>query len=194
VASYDLLLQPTSPDKAFDLAPVEAELAAANVPRRPDGVWLLTLKFKDLELSVLKENGVPIALQCSVPLSDRTEVVEAAVAWAIELARKLELRVMDPQLNTVLTQVGASVGEEFLRQARYAGEYLGVSEAIGATHLARPMEGMNATTRLMLGVVVFIVVTFVTISFVQSLVASEPEPERSGPPPGWRGGVRDSGT
>ncbi len=187
--SYDLLLQPGSPDTPFELAPVEAALTAANLTRRADGVWLLTLKFKELEVSVLRENGVALALQCRVPLSDRTEVVEAAVGWALELAGPLGLRVMDPQLNTVLTSVSASVSEEFLRQARYAGEYLGVSEAIGATHLARPLEGMNATTRLMLGVVVFIVVTFFTISVVQSVAAAQPEPEKSGPPPGWRGGV-----
>lgn len=184
--TYDLLLQPPAPGEAFDLAVVEAELAATSVPRRPDGVWVLTLVFKDLELTVLRENGAPVALQCAVPLSDRTEVVEAAVAWTTALASKLGLRVMDPQLNTVVTSASSSVSDEFLRQARYAGEFLGVSAAIGASQIAEAPQGMTSTTRMLLAVVVFVVATFVTISVVQSLQA-QPEPERTGPPSGWRG-------
>jgi hypothetical protein len=176
------LADPTPP--RLDLDAVEQALTARALPRRPDGVWVVTLAAKELELSVMKENGVPIALQLRVPLSDQTRVIDEAVKWALELAPELRLRLLDPQLNSVLTTVTSSVADEFLRQARYAGEFVGVGDAVGATTLAHQQEGITSTTRLTLAVLVFAVVAYLTMVAINDFRASRvPEPEPQGGPP-----------
>ncbi len=212
VHSYDLLFQPkpvvvvpvapaaevVAPDAApvapppvdppapmsLALAEIEQRLAARALSRRPDGVWPVTLAFRELELSVIRENGTPVALQLRVPLSDQTTVIDEAVKWALDLAAELQLRLLDPQLNSVLTTVSSSVGDEFLRQARYAGEYVGLGEAVGATTLARQQEGMTATTRLALAVAVFAVVAYLTMSFINDVrISRATEPDVAHGPP-----------
>ena len=68
-----------------------------------------------------------------------------------ELAQATGTRLFDPQL---CRDVGAKdeglVADQFLRTARYAGEMMGVPEAVGAS-FAAPDDGLKPGTKVVLG-------------------------------------------
>ncbi|MCC6337430.1 MAG: hypothetical protein IT380_25960 [Myxococcales bacterium] len=163
-ATYDFLLQPQENGAELPLEPLEAALKERGAKTRPDGAWLWSFAGGDVVGLPMRENGKVIAFELKVPLKDTTTLVSAALKAAAEVAQAQKLRLLDPQLNYPVTfDSEASVGEEYLRQARYAGEYLGVSEAIGATTLAaRPDESSNPGLRILLALIVFGVVLFIT--------------------------------
>jgi hypothetical protein len=179
---YDLLLQPQA-GAPFELERVEPSLA--DLPRRPDGAWLVTLSLAQVELSVLREAGQAVAMQLRVPLADRTDVLDAGIAWAVALAASLQLRVLDPQANTVVNGPSATTTEEFLRQARYAGEFLGVSAALGATTLVNTPPTVSSTARVLGALVVFVIALYASFAFF-----TRPRPAAP-PPPGPPHRVRD---
>jgi hypothetical protein len=165
--SYDLLLQPLTQGAPIDVPAVEASLLGVGALKRPDGSFSLRLSPSsraDLELHWVRENGEAKALDCRIPLSDQTDLIDSALRWALVLAPAHQLCVMDPQLNTVVTTAGGSVLDEFLRSARYAGEYTGVSDAVGASALAEVEQGSSAGTRVLLAIAVFIAVLYATFS------------------------------
>ncbi|MEW5738609.1 MAG: hypothetical protein AB1938_06760 [Myxococcota bacterium] len=162
--TYDFLLQPQEIGAELPLEPLEAALLERGVKRRPDGAWVWSFLGGEVVGLPMREGPKVIAFELKVPLKDTTALVSAALKAAAELAQALGVRLLDPQLNYPVTfDSEASVGEEYLRQARYAGEYVGVSEAIGATTLAAPPDDApNTGLRIVLALIVFGVVLFIT--------------------------------
>ena len=72
----------------------------------------------------------------------------------LEFASALKLKAVDPQLGNAVSLASTSaVVDEFLRMARYAGEYLGVTEALGATTIGQPYdEGLSMPAKLFFGI------------------------------------------
>lgn len=181
MSRYDLLLQPPTRDLPFDEGAFARAMEARSLPRGPDGAWVLSLMGTGLEISAVREAGAVVAMQVRVPLSGRTEPLAAALAWALEVAGPLHLRVLDPQVNAVVTSAtGGASREEFLRQARYAGEFGGLSEAFDALPPPAPPAGFSATTRVLLGLLVFFTVLAITFSVMSG--APTPPPPPPGPP------------
>jgi hypothetical protein len=136
------------PGTPYDSARVDALLAARGAASRPNGQRVWVLKSGDVELGELRENGQVVATELRVPLSDRTELVREVVEEAAGLAAAAEVRLVDPQLGRQLSANDSnSVADQFLRTARYAGEMMGVSEAVAASYSA-PSEGMPSGTKL----------------------------------------------
>lgn len=173
MTSYDLLLQPRQPGGAFELEVVLAALELRGLVRRGEG-GVLKLGLQELEVRPLREAGAAVGVELKVPLSSQTALLEEAVGWAVGAAQVLELRVIDPQLGSTLTSVSASVVDEFLRAARYAGEFAGVPDAVAVSSLAEHHEGSGVASRLLLAAVVFLFVLWGTFRIVGELRSSRP--------------------
>lgn len=163
---YDLLLQPEKPPAPFDVGGFERLMATRQLPRRADGAWVVRLCSVELELSALHEGPAVVAMQLRVPASERTDVLDAAIEWAVEVAGVLSLRVLDPQTNGWLISASPASREAFLRVARYAGEFLGVSEALGASSLVDQRAPDTSAGRVGLALVVFFAALFATFSLL----------------------------
>lgn len=130
---YELLVQSPEPGTPYDPAPLEALFSQRNVRTRPDGVRFWVLKNGEVEIGQLKEGGRLIGHELRIPLSGKTELVREAVVEGAALAEQVKAVLFDFQLSNVVTKNDeARVAEQFLRTARYAGEMMGVSEAIDA--------------------------------------------------------------
>lgn len=138
------------PGTPYDSARVDALLSERGVIARPDGQRIWRLKSGDVEVGVVRENGEIIATELRVPLSDKLELVREVVEEGAALAAAAEARLIDPQLGRSLTaNDSGAVADQFLRTARYAGEMMGVSEAVAASYEAPP-EGMPVGFKVLL--------------------------------------------
>lgn len=137
---YELLWQSGDRDTPYPLEAVEAALASRNVIVRPDGGRSWVLKSAPIDLGAVNEAGKQVATELKISLSERDAPVREAVKEASELAAELGLVLFDPQLMRQITERDAdAVAEQFLRTARYAGEMLGLPEAVAAS-FAPPVE------------------------------------------------------
>ncbi|HVG56909.1 MAG TPA: hypothetical protein VNA24_00025 [Hyalangium sp.] len=108
----------------------------------PSGLRVWRLKNGDVELGALREGGQLIATELRIPLSDKTELIREVVEEGAALAAAAEVRLVDPQLGRQLSaNDSGAVADQYLRTARYAGEMMGVSEAVAASY-APPPEGI----------------------------------------------------
>jgi len=162
--TYDFLLQPVEVGAPLELEPIEAALAERGATRRGDGAWVWRFPRGEVVGLPVREGGQLVAFELKVPLQDTTVLVAAVLQAATTLADALGLRLLDPQLNrAVKFDHEDAVTEAYLRNARYAGEYLGVSEALGATSLVAPPPGSSGIgLRIVLALLVFGVVLFLT--------------------------------
>jgi hypothetical protein len=162
--TYDFLIQPQAPGAALGLDALEAVLVEQGATRRPDGAWVWPFARAEVVGLPVREAGQVVAFELKVPLQDTTELIAAVLRAASGVADGQGLRLLDPQLNrAVKFDEEGAVGDSYLRSARYAGEYLGVSAALGATTLAATSgEGTNVAARVLLALVVFGVVLFLT--------------------------------
>jgi hypothetical protein len=157
---YDLLLQPKEVGAPYDPAPVDTLLTARGATPRPDGSRIWRLKHGEVEVRPLKENGVPVATELKVGLSDKTELIRELVLEGIALANEAGVRLVDPALSKTLGPNDEGlVADQFFRTARYAGEYLGVSEAVIASYGAEE-PGMKAGTKALLAIAAFLAALF----------------------------------
>lgn len=162
--TYDFLLQLAGVGRPFEAEAVETALAERGAARRGDGAWVWTFARGEVVALPMLEGGRVAAFELKVPLLEDTQLVSAVLPAAVALAESLELQVVDPQLNRAvrITDEG-SVIDAYLRAARYAGEYLGVSAALGATTLAAPPEEkVGVGGRVMLALAVFAVALYFT--------------------------------
>jgi hypothetical protein len=137
------------PGTPYDSARVEALLAEKGTVVRSDGQRVWRLKNGDVELGELREGGQLIATELRIHLSDRTELVREAVEEGAALAAAAEVRLIDPQLGRQLSaNDSGAVADQYLRTARYAGEMMGVSEAVAASY-APPPEGIPAGLKVL---------------------------------------------
>lgn len=156
--SYDLVLQAGAPGTALEVAPVEAAIRERGGITRGDGALVWRFPQGDAVALPLKEAGVVTGLELKVPFSDRTDLLATVLTSGVELARTLNLRLVDPQLaRTVLEADAGAVTDEFLRIARYAGQYYGIGDALPMAVAPTQEEGLSPTTRAVLIVLVFAV-------------------------------------
>lgn len=151
------------PGMPYDSARVDVLLAERGAFARPDGTRIWRLKAGDVEVGQLREGGQLIATELRVPLSEKMDLIREVVSEGAELAKAAELRLVDPQLGrTVSSHDDGVVADQFLRTARYAGEMLGVSEAVAASYAA-PSEGVPAGFKVLflIGAGLFLLYLFV---------------------------------
>jgi hypothetical protein len=141
------------PGTPYDSARVDALLSERGVVARPDGQRVWRLKGGDVEVGLVRENGEIIATELRIPLSEKTELVREVVEEGATLATAAEARLIDPQLGRSLTaNDSGAVADQFLRTARYAGEMMGLSEAVAASY-APPPEGVPTGFKVFVGIV-----------------------------------------
>lgn len=160
---YELIYQAKEAGQPFDPAAVETQLAQRGAAQRPDGTWVWRLPPGEVELFRVQENGACVGLDLKVPLSEKTELVRAAVAEGALLAVAADVRLVDPHLNKALGPLdGELVADEYTRTARYAGEYLGVAEAVHASFDAGRQQGSSGLSgKLLLVFAVFLLAMYV---------------------------------
>lgn len=177
--SYDLVLQAKTPGEP---APVTAFVTAllargAKVDEAGRGTW----KLPDGEVIIepLLEEGQVKGLDVRVPMLDKTSLVEDVVRALAEIAEANAGRVSDPQRGAEAAGSSmALITEEYLRMARYAGEYGGEGGALGLSTWAQPPEESSTGKWLML-LAVFVValwVTFKTVSNLRETAGSDEPP------------------
>jgi len=138
------------PGTPYDSTRVDALLQERGAFARSDGQRVWRLKSGDVEVGELREGGQLIATELRIPLSDKLDLVREVVEEGATLAAAAEVRLIDPQLGRALTaNDSGAVADQFLRTARYAGEMMGVSEAVAASY-APPPEGMPVGFKVLL--------------------------------------------
>src|SRR5436190_1851816 len=100
--------------------PNMAPPSRAMVPSRTSCSWKLwRLKHGEVEVRRLLENGVPIATELKIPLSEKTELVRELVAEVVTLATEAGIRAVDPALSkTLLANDDGLVADSFFRTSR----------------------------------------------------------------------------
>jgi hypothetical protein len=152
--SYDFTLITRMPPA--DPARLEEALLARGAVALAEGGWRWPLAAVELQVGLLRNEGALVGLDLRVPISSAEAPVRAAFSAARELAEALGLRFVDPQLSRDVTAADEpAVLDAWARTARYAGEYLGVGEALSTSPLVTGQEGLNASTRVTLALLVF---------------------------------------
>ena len=164
---YELLLQPLEAGTHYDPEPVEALLTARGIHHRTDGSRMWRLKNGDVEVRRLAEGGVVVATELKVTLSDKTDLIGELVREAVVLAGEAGLRVVDPSLAKTLSEKDDGlVTDNYLRTARYAGEYMGVSEAVVASYGPAEETGLKPGTKVLLGLIAFFFLLYLLVDKV----------------------------
>ncbi len=161
---YELLFQAKVPGAPYDDAGVTKSLGERGVVPGAYGMGDWKLSHGVVEVGPVKESGLTVATVIKVPFSEKTELVREVVREALAMAQANELQLVDPQLQAGLTLASeANVADSFLRAAAYAGQYGGVGEAVGVAFGTTEDEGMPASTKLLLGIVAFVVSLMVAL-------------------------------
>jgi hypothetical protein len=166
---YELLLQPLEPGLPWEPERIEPLLQARGVTA-PDAAGARTWKLKEglVELRPLRDGGAIRGLELHVSFSDKTELVREVTVEGSALAKEAGLRLLDPQLSRTVTAADAeSVADQFLRTARYAGEMLGVPEAIDASFGA-PAPGSSTGMKVIFGIIALVFVALWLLDFLSS--------------------------
>ena len=183
-AGYELLIQPKAPHAAHDAQAVESALEALGARRRPDGTLMWPFGLHTVEVICLAEGDKVLASEVRVPLSEKTDLLKTVLRGASALADQLGLRVVDPHLMKEVTEADAErVATEFLSLARYAGQYMAVSEAVIASYGPAEPTGLKPGTKLML--VLFGGLVVLWLLFDVFATPPPPPPPSSGPPAYW---------
>lgn len=149
---YELLLQSALPGAPFPFEAVDAALVQEGVTEQ--GEW--RLKNGSVEVKPLLEGGARIATELKVPLSDRMQLVRELVSAGAEIARATGTSLVDLQLNRAITEKDLeAVERSFMDAARYAGEMMGVPEALPASYAPPPQSGLELKpgTKVVLAIV-----------------------------------------
>jgi hypothetical protein len=148
------------PGAPYDSTGVDALLVEKGTTTRADGQRVWRLKSGDVEVGELREGGQLIATELRVPLSDKTDLVREVVEEAATLAVAAGVRLIDPQLGRPLTaNDSGAVADQYLRTARYAGEMMGLTEAVAASY-GPPPEGIPAGFKVLALVVGGLIVLY----------------------------------
>jgi hypothetical protein len=121
-----------TPGEAFPLDALCSALTArgAHLSATGSGTWKHA--GGEVDIAPLMEAGALTGLDFHVPYRETTTLVDAVAAALLELAQEHGVRATDPQRNDTVSLAGLSaLDDEYLRLGRYAGEYGGVSEALG---------------------------------------------------------------
>jgi hypothetical protein len=130
---YDFLLQSMTAGVDYDPSPAENAFDGKGAKLQPTGVRSLRLKGGDVEVMRLSEAGKVLATEIRVPIADRSDLVRETFVEVMDVATKLGLKVVDPQLaRSVVLNDEAAIVSAFMRNANFAGNYSGVSAAVPA--------------------------------------------------------------
>jgi hypothetical protein len=128
---YDLLIQSMTAGVSYDPVPTETAFEAKGARLQPNGTYNLRLKAGDIEVMRLSEGGSIIATEIRVPVSDKHDLAREAFVEVMEVANKLGLRVVDPQLaRSVVLNDETAIADAYMRTSNFAGTYSGVSSAV----------------------------------------------------------------
>jgi len=153
------------PGTPFDSARVEALLEARGAKALPSGGRTWLLEHGRVEVHPLREGGQWVATEVRVPLSNRTELVREAVSKLAALAAEAGVRFFDPQLGRALgAHDDGVVAEQYERTARYAGEMLGVTEALPVS--TTESEGFQPTTKLVFGALAVFTLLYLLVNWI----------------------------
>lgn len=163
---YELLFQPKVAGATYSDEGVTRSLGEKGVVPGAYGVGEWKLSHGVVEVGPVKENGVTIATVVRVPFSDKAELVREVLRDALAIAQANDVQLVDPQLQSGLSLASENnVADSFLRGAAYAGQYVGISEAVGVAFATTEDEGMPLSTKLLLGFVVFVAAILATLRF-----------------------------
>lgn len=176
--TYDLLLQARNPGEAAPVTTLVTALAGRGAVLSPEGRGSWKLSDGEVTIEPLVEEGSVKGLDVRVPLLDRTALVEDVVKQLVEVAQAAEGRLTDPQRGEAATLTSlSSVVDEYLRMARYAGEYGAVSGALGLSSWAAPPEEDSTALRWVLIVGVFLLALWAGWQTITSLSDSSAPPD-----------------
>lgn len=164
--SYDFTLKGPLDQLLVALSGRGAELSA-------EGRGTLTVAPGKVEVEPLLEEGNVVGVDVRVPFRDSTDLLDAVVKVLVEVAAVSEAKLTDPQRGEVTTLANFSATfDEYLRMARYAGEYGGVSEALGLSLLAKPVDEDTRNVRVLLAIAVFLIALYGTWKIATGLRAA----------------------
>jgi hypothetical protein len=178
--SYDLVFQSKTVGEAIALPPLVEALTSrgATLSAEGQGVWKPTRG--EITFSLVKENGQLIGFDVRVPFHDSSELIELVAKAMLEISEAQNLRVMDPQRTDTVSLAGlGGLVDEYLRLARYAGEYGGVSEALGLSTYARPVDEESSSFKYLAALAVFVIALYAgwkTVTSVRQQRAQEEAP------------------
>ena len=198
--SWDLVLVSKNAGEAVALGPLVEALKArgATLDEAGHGTWKPAMGEVVVRPSL--DAGKVLGLELQVPFRDTTDTLEVVVKALLEIADGAGVRVLDPQRSSNVTLESlSSLADEYLRAARYAGEYGGVSEALGLTSYSRPVDE-DSSFKWLAAIVVFVIALYAawkTVSAIrlarqhaeedakaQVAPAPAPEPKKQPLPPG----------
>ena len=179
--TYDFVLQPAATGQPLDVASIAAALVAlgARLDEAGNGAW--KVDRAEVTISLLKENGQPHGFDVRVPFVDDTRALEQVLKHLVDVAEALQLRIGDPQRGEFATLPAlSSIIDEYLRMAKYAGEYGGVSEALGLSSYSSMPEDEGSSFRWLAILAVLAIAAYVGFRLVVRL-NGDPEPELDTP-------------
>lgn len=183
--SYDLLLQGTNPGDPVPLDQLVAGLKDRGAQLSADGRGLWKLSGGEVTISPLQEDGGLKGLDVRVPYLGSSDLLETVLRELVDVAEAAQARVLDPQRGEAATLTTlSSVANEYLRLGRYAGEYGGVSEALGlSTWAATPDEESSSSFRWLMILAVFSVALYVGWRTISSIRANRDPAAQEAPGP-----------
>lgn len=139
------MFQAKNVGEPIDLAALRTALAARGAVLDDTGRGTWKPLRGEVTFSPVMENGQHIGLDVRVPFQDTTDLIDLVAKAMLEIAETLQLRVMDPLRSDSVSLAGLSaLQDEYLRNARYAGEYGGVSEALGLSSYAQVQDDSSS--------------------------------------------------
>lgn len=168
--SYDFTLQGPLDQLLVALSGRGAELSA-------EGRGVLTVTHGKVDVEPLIEAGQTIGVDVRVPFHDSTALLDEVVKVLVDVAAVSEAKLVDPQRGVLVTLTNfSSTVDEYLRIARYAGEYGGVTEALGLSPLAKPLDEETRAIRMLLAIAVFLVALYGAWNLVNAIrAATQPD-------------------
>lgn len=182
--SYDLVFQSKTVGEAIALPPLLEAFTQKGATLSAEGQGTWKPSQGEVTFGLVKENGQLVGFDVRIPFRDSSALLEAVAKTMIEIAEAQNLRVMDPQRSDTVSLAGlGGLIDEYLRVARYAGEYGGVSEALGLSTYSRPPSEDSSSFRYLAAFAVFVLTLYIgwrTVSAVRQQQAQE-RPAPDGP-------------
>jgi hypothetical protein len=161
--SYDLLIQSRAVGEAVPLDELVKVLTERGATLSVEGRGAWKLKDGEVAIAPVREEGTVRGLDVQCPFEDGSALLEGLVQALLEVAEATQTRVMDPQRSEQLSLAGAAATvDEYLRMGRYAGEYGGVSSALGLSSwaAASPQQEESSSFRWLMVLAVFVVALY----------------------------------
>lgn len=160
--SYDFVLQAATQGDPAPLDGLVVALSGRGAELTAQGQGVLKVAGGEATVQPVLENGVTLGLDVRVPFHEKTELLESVLKVLVDVAEVSQARLLDPQRGETASLGNfSSITDEYLRMARYAGEYGGVSEAIGLSTMATaPDEDTGASVKWLLLLAAFLVALY----------------------------------